>query len=37
MPFLIGVSGTVTKGFNKGTGWLGNKKTIRDHPNHSII
>ena len=36
-PIVIRSLSTVTKGFIRGTGELGNKKTSGDHPNNSII
>ena len=37
IPIIIGTLGTVTKGDDKRTGGLGNKRTSGDHPNYCII
>ena len=37
MPIKVGALGTVTKGFVKELGRLGNKRISGDHPSYSII
>ena len=37
IPILIGVLGTVFKGLEKEIGRVGNRRSNRDHPDHSIF